>query len=147
MKVIWPDKFKIRAAKIGEDKWKLNYIERYEQIPQEIKNDTVKMLRNAFKIFGGSNKLRVLKDGISVSMEGSREEIYKFIVGEFLPESTMGKKTFGELFISLGALAGLMKPDPTLVKELEQVIGVVKSSLPAPGITGEQIGEGHYEPK
>lgn len=148
MKVIWPDKFKVKAEKIGEDKFKLNYIERFEEIPEGVKNDTVKMLKNMNKVFcSDSLKIRVLKDGVSVSMEGSREEIYNFIVGEFLPESTMGKKTFGELFISLGALAGLMKPDPDLLNKLEQVIGTVKSSLPIPGITGEEKGESHYEPK
>ncbi len=144
MKIIWPDKFKIRAEKIGEDKWKLNYIERFEQVPQAVVNDTAKMLKNMNKVFAGDElKIRVLKGGISLSVEGNRENIYNFIVSEFLPQSTLGKKTLAEVFIGLGAMAGLMKPDPDLLKELEQVKTTL-GNLPQPGITGELKGESHY---
>ncbi len=146
MKVIWPDKFKVRAEKIGENKWKLNYIERFEKVPQAVVNNTAKMLKNMKKLFGGDElKIRVLKGGISLSTEGSREEIYNFIVGEFLPQSTLGKKTLGELFIALGAAAGLMRPDPNLLKKLEQVVTL--GPLPQPGTTGELKGESHYVPE
>lgn len=147
MKIIWPDKFKVKAEKIGEEKWKLNYIERFEQAPQAVVNDTAKMLKNINKLFASDElKVRVLKGGISLSVEGNREDIYNILVGEFLPQSTLGKKTFAELFVGLGAAAGLMKPDPDLLKGLEQVQTTL-ANLPQPGITGELKGESHYEPE
>ena len=135
MKVIWPDKFEVKAEKIGEDRWKMNYIERYEKIPQEVKNDTVKLLKNAFKNFGDAYKITVLKDGISLSVEGRREEIFDYLTGEFLPQSALGKMTIGQLFVGLGVMGGLL--DPTLLKELEQLKPILVN-LPQPGITGEE---------
>ena len=138
MKIIWPDKFKVKAEKIGEDRWKMNYIERFEQAPQAVVNDTAKMLKNINKLFASDElKVRVLKGGISVSVKGSREEIFNYLTGEFLPQSTLGKKTFAEVFIGLGVAAGLMKPDPDLLKRLEQVKTSL-ANLPQPGITGEE---------
>lgn len=141
MKVIWPDKFKVKAEKIGQDKWKLNYIERIENAPKGSLEDTITILKNVNKTFGGGKwKIRHLKDAISISMEGNREQIYDFIVSEFLPQSTLGKKTLAEVFIGLGASAGLMKPDPDVLKQLKQIGGLLED-LPQPGITGELKGE------
>ncbi len=140
MKIIWPDAFKIKAEKIGEDKWKLNYIERIENAPKSIFENAAKMLRNVSKTFThGEFKVRILKGGLSISIEGNREEIYDFIISEFLPQSSFGKKTLGEFFTDMAVMIGITKPNPDVIKQLE--IGSDLSDLPQPGIIGESKGE------
>ncbi|GAI98785.1 unnamed protein product, partial [marine sediment metagenome] len=137
MKIIWPDKFKIRAEKIGKNKWKINYIERVEDAPKGAFENAAKMLRNVSETFsGGKWKVRLLKGGISISMEGNREEIYDFIVSEFLPQSAFGKMTLGEIFTRMGVMLGTTKPNPDVLKQLKQM-GIDLVDLPQPGITRE----------
>jgi len=126
MKLIFPEKMKLVMEKIGKDKWKLSYIEKYVQGNLEAIETTRKLLTQASKTFLGSSlKVRRLKNGISVSQEGSHEEMADFIVGEFLPQSNLGKKSIAELWSIIGVMAGMVTPEK------------LASSLPQPGAVGE----------
>lgn len=126
MKLIFPEKMKLTMEKIEKDKWKISYIEKYSSSKLEAMETTRKLLTQASKTFLGSSlKVRRLKNGISVSQEGSHEEMADFIVSEFLPQSNLGKRTLADIWAFMGVVAGMVTPEK------------LASSLPQPGVVGE----------
>ena len=134
MKVIYPNKIELKVEEIGDSRWKLDYLERLPEGNQEAVKTTKKLLTQLSKTFTDNRlKVRTLKNAMSLSLVGTREEVYDAVVGEFLPLSTLGKKTIGELFTFFGALAGLIPPPE------EAPTNIAQPSI-QPGITGEIHG-------
>jgi len=119
MKGIWPDKIELRADKIGKDKWRMIYVEMFaesvqgftkEQTREGIEN-AIKLLEKASKNFfciGGTLKVDRLTNGLRVVIKGSREDVYGFLVSEFLPKSNLGKITLEQMWMFMALGAGLM---------------------------------------
>lgn len=135
MKMIWPDKLKLVAETIGEGLWKVNYIERFNHPDSEAIKNGANMLKQCANYCGIKMRVRVLKDGIAVSMQGTREGVYDFVVGEFLPQSSLGKITLGNLFSVIPALASMAKS----VAPSSELIA------PIPGIRGKLEGASKSE--
>ena len=137
MKIISPEKIKLRVEKISESEWQLNYVERFSEANREAATMAKKLLVNGLKAFlKGKFKIRVFEDGMSLCMKAPREVIYNAVVGEFLGESSLGKKTLGELFGVFSAIAGMISPEK--VEALRQL-----QDLPQSGVVGEvQIENG-----
>lgn len=132
MKIIFPDKIKLKLEKIGNVKWKLNYVERFvESDTKAIEAAKALIIQASKTMLAGELKVRRLRDGLSISIEGTRQQVYNYVVSEFLPESSMGKRTLGDVFNLLAVMTAVASPEKI------KTISDISPDSPIPGITGE----------
>jgi len=98
-----PSKMEIVIEKVGDDKWTIDYTERFEkELPPKVITTTVKSL----KAIGMD--LKVGEKSLSFKHTGPRTQIFDMMASEFLSYTTLGQLTLTELMALLTRVASLI---------------------------------------